>query len=71
MFVQPLSEYTVRFGEVVIVPVEVKFWLTVMAAKVEPASAKAAIVRAIIKIFEVLSVAMCVAPLLQELIIET
>ncbi len=61
--VQPTSEYTPMLGEVVIVPEELMLVFTVTAAKVDPARAIAAITRAIIMIFDVLTSAMLVAPM--------
>jgi hypothetical protein len=46
-FVQATSEYTPMPGDVVIVPDELRFWLTVIAARVDVARAKAVIVRMI------------------------
>ncbi len=51
------------FGEVVMVPDELRFEFTVTAARVDPVRAIAAMTRAIIRAFEVLTNAMLVAPL--------
>lgn len=55
--VQALFENTPTFGPVVIVPDDATFWLMVTAAIVKPVSAIAATVRAIIKYFEFLKIA--------------
>ena len=51
LFVQPLFEYTPMFGEVVTVPEEPMFWLTVMTASVLAAKENANTIRTIVRIF--------------------
>ena len=62
--VQLLSEYTPMLGEVVIVPDEVRFWVTVTAARVEVVSARAVMVSMITIAFEDLSIAIVFTPLI-------
>ena len=64
--VQPASEYTPMFGVAEIVPDMDKFWLTVIAAKVEAVSAKAANVRRITIVFEAFVIATVLAPLFSK-----
>ena len=59
---QALSEYTPVPGAVVIVPVEVIFWLTVIVATVVAISAKAAMATAIINDFWALGNGMKASP---------
>jgi len=51
LFVQALFVYMAMFGEVVIVPEESKFWLTVMTASVLAARENANTVKTIVRIF--------------------
>lgn len=60
--VHAASEYMPIFGVVVIVPVDVRFWLTVTAASVEAVKAKAVSVSMIMRVLEVLVSVMCFAP---------
>ena len=57
LFVQALLEYTPTFGPVVIVPEDVKVWLTVTAANVKLASATVTAVKMTTKYFELLAIA--------------
>jgi len=50
LFVQALFEYTPMFGEVVTVPAEPMFWLTVRTARVLAAKEKANMVKTIMNI---------------------
>ena len=60
LVVQALLEYTPMFGVVTIVPVEITFWLTFVAANVEAVNAIAVNVKTIIDIFESFAIAiMC------------
>ena len=54
LFVQSLFEYTEMFGEVVIVPDELIFWLTEMTASVLAPKEHANTIRIIVSIFCIL-----------------
>jgi hypothetical protein len=64
--VHPASEYTPMFGVVAIVPDEVRSWFTVIAARVDATSEKAATVKTTIIHLEVFTSAIMVPQLLNQ-----
>jgi hypothetical protein len=62
LVVQALLEYTPMFGAVVIVPDEVTFWVTVMAASVEDTSANPTMTKSIVNGFEAFANAISIYP---------